>query len=42
MRDCLLSVTVSCIACMQAHYTEVLLWDMAGIIFPADRIHDTA
>jgi hypothetical protein len=26
---------------MQAHYTEVLLRDMAGIPFPADRIHST-
>jgi hypothetical protein len=26
---------------MQAHYTEVLLRDMAGITFPADRIYST-
>jgi hypothetical protein len=27
--------------CPQAHYTEVLLRDMAGISFPAARIHST-
>lgn len=27
--------------CTQAHYTEVLLRDMAGVTFPSDRIHST-
>jgi hypothetical protein len=38
---CCSVLKLACTACLQAHYTEVLLRDMAGITFPADRIHST-
>lgn len=33
--------TLLACCCFQAHYTEVLLRDMAGVDFPGDRIHST-